>query len=185
MARLTGPTSSGIAALLPYFNSILGAVERGGSVSDLWSAYRDAVAQAGGVLGEASIFDMNYVAGYARAVHSAETNLSLAAPGDAISSDMWSWAPWAADQTDSYLGERYQIRYQSTMIGPAGETVPVWGVTDWQGSLEGLTQDHIYQRSLVSAQESLDGESPRVLAQLGGAEGFTLSDVDRIQIMRL
>lgn len=185
MARLTGPTATGIAALMPYFNALLGAVEQGGTVSDLWAAYRNAVATAGGALGEASIFDMNYVAGYARAVHTAEGQLSGAAPGDVIDSGMWAWAPWAAGNTDSWLADRYQVRYQAGLTGPDGTTVPVWGVTDWEGSLEGVTQGQLYGRALTSAQESLDSGSPRVQAQLGMAEGFTLTGINRVQIMRL
>jgi len=185
MARLTGPTASGIAAILPYFNNILGAVEQGGTVRDIWAAYRQGVEQAGGVLGEASIFDMNYVAGYARAIHSAEGQLAGAAGTDAIGSDMWAWAPWAAGETDSWLTDRYQVRYQATLTGPDGTTQPIWGVTDWEGSLEGLTKDQMMQRAFQSAQEAIDTGSPRVQAQLGMAADFTLSGIERVQIMRV
>lgn len=185
MARLTGPTSTGVASLMPYFNSIMGAIERGGSVSDVWAAYRQAAELAGGTLGEASIFDMNLVSGYARQILSAESNLASAAGSDAISGEQWAWAPWAAGQTDSWLADRYQVRYQAELTGADGSTVPIWGVTDWEGSLEGLTKDQMWARSFESAQEALDTGSPRVQAQLGMAEGYTLSNITRVQIMRL
>ena len=185
MPRQTGPTSAGIAALLPYFNSIMGAVEQGGRVSDIWAAYNNAVEIAGGTRGDASIFDMNYVAGYARALHSAEGALSAAADTQALESSMWAWAPWAAGETDSWLQDRYQVRYQATLTGPDGEERPIWGVTDWEGSLEGVTKGQLWDRATVSAQEALDTGSPRVQAQLGMAEGFTLSGVTRVQVMRL
>lgn len=185
MARLTGPTSEGIAALMPYFNSLLGAVEQGASTSDLWDAYRSAVSEAGGEIGNPSIFDMNYVAGYARALNTAERNLAAGSPGDVITGDMWGWAPWAGQESSSWLADRYQIRYQAGLTGPEGEGTSVWGVTDWEGSLEGLTKDQLWARASQSAQESLDTGSPGVQAQLGMAEGFTLSGVNRVQIMRL
>lgn len=185
MPRLTGPTSEGISALMPYFNSLVGAVEAGATTSDLWDAYRSAVELAGGSLGNPSIFDMNYVAGYARAVVSSEGALAAAAPGDALGSDMWSWAPWSAGDTNAWLAERYQVRYQADLSHPDLGSQTVWGVTDWEGSLEGVTKDQLYARALASAQESLDTGSPRVQAQLGMAEGFTLGGISRVQIMRL
>jgi len=185
MARLTGPTATGVAALMPYFNSLVGAVEQGGTVSDLWAAYRNAVEIAGGALGEASIFDMNFVAGYARQLVSSEGALAAAGGADAIDSTMWAWAPWASGQTDSWLADRYQVRYQAQIVGPDGQSIPVWGVTDWEGSLEGVTKDQMWERSFQSAQEALDTGSPRVQQQLGMLEGASLGSVSRVQIMRL
>lgn len=185
MPPLTGPTSEGVAALMPYFNSLLGAVEGGATTSDLWAAYRNAVEIAGGAMGNPSIFDMNYVAGYARALNAAEGNLAAAPGGNAIDSSMWGWAPWAAGETDSWLQDRYQVRYQAEVSHPELGTQQVWGVTDWEGSLEGVTKDQLTARALASAQESLDSGSPRVQAQLGMAEGFTLGGITRVQIMRL
>jgi hypothetical protein len=170
---------------MPYFNSILGAVEQGGSTADLWAAYRNAVELAGGALGEASIFDMNVVAGYARGVHTAEGALAAAPGENPVDSTMWAWAPWAAGSTDAWTTDRYQVRYQATLTGPDGSETPVWGVTDWEGSLEGVTKDQLWARSLESAQIALDTGSPRVQAQLGMVEGVSLSGVSRVQVLRI
>lgn len=185
MPRLTGPTSEGIAALMPYFNSLLGAVEQRASTSDLWAAYRHAVEVAGGVLGNPSIFDMNYMAGYARGLANAEANLSAAPGENAIDSTMWGWAPWAAGETDAWLADRFQVRYEAQVSHPELGQQTIWGVTDWEGSLEGVTKDQMLARALASAQESIDSGSPRVQAQLGMEQGFSLDGISRVQIMRL
>lgn len=184
MARLTGPTSEGVSALLPYFNNLLGAVQAGGTTSQLWDAYRSAVELAGGALGNPSIYDMNYVAGHARAVNNAQVSLGAAAATDALDSSMWAWAPWSAGDTAAWLTDRYQLRYQAVLQGEGGPQT-VWGVTDWEGTLEGLSKQDILDRSLQSAQESLDSGSPRVIAQLGMAEGFSVSHIGAVQIMRI
>jgi len=185
MPRLTGPTAAGIASLLPYFNSLMGAIESGATVSDLWDAYRNAVAIAGGEIGNPSIFDMNYVAGQARSILTAEGNLAAAAGGDAIAGDMWAYAPWAAGETGSFLVDNYQIRYQASLTGPEGDIRQVWGVTDWNTSLEGLTKDQIVGRAFTSGQEALDSGSQRIQQQLGFLEGYALTGIDRVQIMRI
>lgn len=185
MPRAVGPTATGLAQLMPHFNTILGAVERGATTKDLWDAVRAASALANTDLGKVNIFDMNVMSGYARAVQSAEANLAGASGSDVISADMWAWAPWAAGQTDPWLQDRYQIRYQATMQGEDGTLAPIWGVTDLEGDIAGLTQDQILQRAQLSAENSLDTGSPRVAAQLGMASGFSLSGIDRVQIMRL
>ena len=184
MARLTGPSSEGISALMPYFNNLLGAVQEGATTQQLWDAYRSAVEIAGGELGNPSIFDMNYVAGHARAINNAQVALGAANATDALDSTMWAWAPWSSGDTAQWLTDRYQLRYQAILEGPDGQ-VPVWGVTDWEGTLEGLSKQDILDRSLTSAQESLDSGSPRVLAQLGMASGFSVSHVAAVQIMRI
>lgn len=185
MARLTGPTAVGVAALTQHFNTIMGAIEQGATVQQLWQAVQQASELANTNLAGASIFDMNYVAGAARSILSGEANLAAAESNYALDSSMWGWAPWASGQADSWLQDRYQVRYQATMTGPGGEQVPVWGVTDWEGSLEGLTKGQLYDRAITSAQESLDTESPRVVVQLGGAEGFSFGGLTRVQVMRL
>jgi hypothetical protein len=182
---VTGPTAEGIASLLPYFNAIMGAVEQGATTADLWNAYRNAVSLAGGVLGNPSIQDMNFVSGSARAILRAESSLAAANPGDAITGDHWAFAPWAAQQTDSWLGEHYQIRYEAQLVGPNGEQVPIWGVTDYEGSLEGLTKADIYGRAETSAQYSLDSYGPQILQAKGIGEGFSVAGINRVQIMRI
>lgn len=184
MARITGPSSEGVSRLLPYFNSLLGAVQEGGTTAQLWDAYKNAVATAGGELGGVSIQDMNYVSGYARAINNAQESLGAAQATDALDSSMWAWAPWSAGQSDAWLTDRYQWRYEA-QVEREGETQTIWGVTDWQDSLEGLTKQQVQDRALQSAQESLDGGSPGVMAQLGMETGFAVTGIGAIQIMRI
>lgn len=184
MPRLTGPTSEGIAALMPYFNSILGAVQEGGTTSQLWDAYKGAVEIAGGELGNPSILDMNYVAGYARAINTAEQAFTGAAPSEALSSEMWAWAPWTAGQTDPWLVDRYQLRYAAS-VEKEGEQRTIWGVTDWEGSLEGLTKGDIMDRAQASGQIAIDTDSDKILSQLGFEPGWALTGIQTVQIMRI
>lgn len=185
MPRLNAPTAEGIAALLPYFNNLLGAVEEGATVGDLWAAYKQAVQIAGGALGNPSIFDMNFIAAQARNIVASEGSLARAELGQAVDSTMWAWAPWAAGDTGAYLTENFMVQYQANLSGPGGDLVPVWGMTDWQGSLEGLTKEQLLGRATTSAQEALDTGSPGVQAQLGMAEGFSFSGITRVKILRV
>ena len=185
MPRVTGPTSAGMAALMPYFNSILGAVEQGANVAGLWQAVRNASELTGGYIQGATIFDMNAMAGYARSILSSEGGLARAAPGDAVDSTMWAWAPWAAGETDSWLQDRYQVRYQVDVVGPNGEPGSVWGTWSPEGSLSGLTAGDVEQAAQLSGQNILDTYDQRALASLGIGEGYSMVGVSRIQIMRL
>ena len=181
-----GFTSGGIAALMPYYNEIMSAVERyGWDTRQAWNAYKNGLARTGQDPGGATIADMNYMMQNARSVLTGEQNFAGAPGYAAIDSSMWAWAPWAAGETDAWAQDRYQVRYQATLTGPNGEITPVWGVTDWEGSLEGLSVDQMVARAYESAQNSLDTGSPGVQAQLGMIEGFSLSSVDRVQIMRV
>jgi hypothetical protein len=180
-----GYTSEGIAALMPYFNTILGAVEQHYTTADLWQAYRNAEQLAGVEPGTPTIQDMNYMRGAAGAVVSAEANLANGAGPDVLAADQWAWAPWAAGDTDSWLSDRYQVRYQGTLTGPEGQTQDWWGTTDLEGSLEGVTKDQILARSLTSGQLALDQYDPSKLSSLGIPEGFNLTGINRVQILRV
>lgn len=184
MPRLTGPTAAGVAGLLPYANTILGAVRSGGSVSDIWAAVRQAEANGGPLLGSPSIFDMNFVAGQARAILSAEYALANAAPSDAVTSEMWAWAPWATAGSVAWGEPQYQIRYGYEVQNAAGESIVLWGQTDWQGSLEGPVS-RVYDRVTGSAGQQLLDPSPKARQALGTLEGSTLMGVQNIQILRV
>lgn len=184
MAKVNGPTAQGVAALLPYSNAILGAIQAGGSVADIWAAVKGAEAEGGPLLGNPTIFDMNYAAGRARAINSAEQAVGRAAAGDAVTGSMWAWAPWATETTAAWGEPSYQLRYQYQVVDQDGETNVVWGQTDWQGSIEGTVSD-IMDRATGSAQAALDTGSPGAEAVIGDLSGATVTGVTAIQILRV
>ena len=184
MAGVRNPTAAGLAQLTQFYNTRLGVAEAGGTQTAAWAAYRAGLAEAG-VDNVANILDMNTVFGQAKANVAAEANLAAAAPGDVITGDMWAWAPWSGGETDSWLQDRYQIRYEAQVLGPDGETQPVWLQTDWEGTLEGLTAGQLEARALESAQNSLDSGSPRVAAILGAMGDYQLAGIGRRYLMRV
>ena len=183
MPRATGPSAVGVAALVPYSNTILGAIQQGASVADIWTAVKAAEAEGGPILGNPTIFDMNYVAGQMRAINSAQVEFGKADPGQAVTSEMWAWAPWATQTTAAWGEPSYQLRYQYEATDQNGETNVLWGQTDWQGSID-VTVGDIEDRALGSAQSALDTGSPGAAAVIGDLGGATASNVLAVQILR-
>ena len=95
MPRRNQPTAEGVALLMPYVNSITGAIQQGLSRPEIWRAVQAAEAEGGPQLAGASIFDMNYVYSAARSVLRAQDAFGALAPSDAVPRDAWAWAPWA------------------------------------------------------------------------------------------
>lgn len=184
MARSFDPTAAGIAKLLAYSNNILGSVQSGGNVQDIWAAVRAGVAAGGGSIEGASIFDMNFVAGNAREINSAQIAVSKAQPGQAVDSTMWAWAPWSARDTAAQLDPSYLLRYQYEVQHADGSLHTLWGQTDWQGSLDG-TVDALMERAQGSAQAALDTGSPGALAVLGDLGGAFVTGVGALQVLRV
>ena len=191
MPRQNAPTAAGVSLLMPYFNNILGAIEQGARVSDLWGTISGLAAEGYPEFAGATIFDMNHVAGQARAIISAQQNFSSLNPTDIVSSDAWAWAPWATPTEAAFGMPSYQVRYSYTaqdaegnpILGSDGMPQNVWGVTDWSGSLDVTAQD-ILDRAMSSAQAALDTGSPGAKNQLGDLAGVSPLDISNIQILR-
>jgi hypothetical protein len=182
--RLTGPTATGVAGLIPYSNTILGAIQGGATVSDIWAAVRGAEAEGGPLLGNPTIFDMNYVAGQMRAINSAQIEFGRADPSQAVTSEMWAWAPWATQTTAAWGEPSYQLRYQYEVTDQNGTVSILWGQTDWQGSIDVTTGD-IGDRALGSAQSALDTGSPGAQAVIGDLSGAVATNITAVQILRV
>lgn len=184
MASRNTFTAQGVAKLLPYANSILGAIEAGGRTQDIWAAVQAGVAAGGPSTEGATIFDMNELAARLRSVVQAQTNFEGAPPTDAITADMWSWAPWVGSADQNWLTDSYHIRYQYQVTLPDGTVTPIWGQTDWQGPLD-VTAQAITDRAMGSAVSALDTDSPRAAEALGGQSGGFVSGITAVQILRV
>ena len=183
MPRRVGPSAAGIAALQPYNNTILGAIQNGASNAEIWQAVKD----AGGVFAPGqgpTIFDMNAVAGRNRAVNAAQEAVAAGDPSQLVTSDMWAPAPWS-DASTGFWGEpEYQLRGQFDVTLPSGDNVTVWGQTDWQGSLD-VPLQNLLDRATQSATEAFGGYSPTDLGVRSELAGAVVNNVTALQIMRV
>ena len=184
MARPTTFTAAGVAKLLPYTNSIQGAIEAGGNNADIWAAVQAGVAAGGPSTAGATIFDMNELAGRIRQVLAAQDSFGRASPVDAVNSEAWSWAPWVGPDDQNWLSENYQLRYAYEVTLPDGSTTQIWGQTDWQGPLDVVNQA-ITDRAFGSATSSLDTGSPRAMEVLEGQAGGFVSAITAVQVLRI
>lgn len=191
MARSFEPSAEGIAALTPYWTSILGARSQGGSRTDAWAAVQEGF-QAGGAspIG-ATIFDMNEMWRRVGEVILAQDAFGAAEVGQAVTNEMWSWAPWATPDTAAWQTPNYMLNYTvqavdaegNLLVDDEGEPIPVYGATDWQGSIDVTTAD-VIDRVLGSAQSALDTGSPGTRNQLSGLGATGLGEVLSVQILR-
>lgn len=183
MARVNQPTAAGVSLLLPYVNSITGAIEAGLNRSQIWAAVQGAEAEGGPQIAGASIFDMNEVYSRAKGVLNAQDNFGALAGGDAITGKEWAWAPWSSQTTAAYANPQYMIRYEWLGDTPSGEQVSQWFQTDWAGPIDVTAQD-VLDRVQGSAQLSLDTYQQASLAALGLPQGVVVSGIGRVQILR-
>lgn len=183
MPRRNGPTAEGVSLLMPYINSITGAIEAGLSRPQIWREVQAAEAEGGPQIAGATIFDMNYVYTAARQVLNAQEGFGALEPTDTVTSDAWAWAPWAARTTAAELNPQYLIRYQWQGVDPEGNPVSQWFQTDWDGGLDVTAQD-IIDRTMASAQLSLSSYQTAQLAALGLPSGVTVTGIANTQILR-
>lgn len=147
-----GPTAAGVAQLMGYGMSILGALKAGAKVTDLWNVIysQGYVGGAGG----ATIQDLNHVAAKWREVANAGNAFAAAVeqglPG--ITSDMVALAPWMQLGDLNPVQPQYQIRYDVT-ISNEGVDYTLSRSTIWEGSLEGFGTSDV----LGMAQDSAAG----------------------------
>lgn len=173
---------------MQYGWAIKGAIDAGGTVSEIWDAVRSAADLAPGESLGASIFDMNYVAGAFRAVSNAQAAFGAASEGAPINADMWAWAPWAQPTAAAELSPLYQVRYSVDITSEQG-TYTLWRSTTWSGALDGFTTTDVLDTAQTSAESVASGETspprPGIEAPpwLGGSAGQV--NPDSIQILRL
>jgi hypothetical protein len=191
MARSFEPTAEGLSLLSPYWSSIVGARQGGFTRAETWSLINEIFQEGGPSFQGATIFDMNTMWGRAGELLNAETAFGAARPEDALSSEMWAWAPWASPDTAAWQTPNYMLNYATAALDAEGNILTdddgnplqVWGATDWQGSIDVTTQD-VIDRVMGSAQAGLDVGSPGVLRQLQAVEGLALGPVLSVQILR-
>jgi len=183
VARVNQPTAEGVALLMPYMNNFIGAMEEGLSRPQIWQALQAAEAEGGPQIAGASIFDFNHVYTQARGVLNAQDAFGALNPGDALSSDAWSWAPWADQTTAAFANPEYTVRYEWLGQTPEGAGVSQWFQTDWSGSIDVTKQDFL-DRALGSAQLALDSYQSSRLSALGLPEGVSVTGIGRVQILR-
>ena len=191
MARSFDPTAEGLSLLSPYWSTILGARQQGYTRAEVWGLIQEAFQEGGPSFQGATIFDMNTMWSRAAEVITAEVNFGRAAPTDAVSGDMWAWAPWATPDVAAWQTPNYMINYAvsaldaegNILLDEAGNPIPVWGATDWQGSIDVTTGD-IIDRVSGSAMAALDTDSPGALRQMEAAGASGLGTVLSVQILR-
>ena len=191
MARSFEPTAAGMAALAPYWSSFVSARSQGLRSTDMWGIMQEAFQAGGPALEGATIFDVNAMWARAGETLTAAAAFGNASPGDAVTGDHWAWAPWATPDTAAWQTPTYMINYAvqgvdaegNLMFDETGNPVPVWGATDWQGSLDVTVQD-VLDRIQGSATAALDTGSPGMAAQMAGQSVSALGQVLTAQIMR-
>ena len=185
------PTAEGLAALTPYWSSYVNARSQGLRSSDMWGIMQEAFEQGGPALTGATIFDNNRMWQRAGDLINAQAAFGQAAPTDAVTGDMWAWAPWTTPSTADWQAPNYMVNYATAAVSSEGEIltdtdgnpIPVWGATDWQGSIDVTTQD-VVDRVMGSAQAALDTGSPGTTGQLSALGGAALGNVLAVQILR-
>jgi hypothetical protein len=191
MARSYEPTAEGISLLTPYWSSIAGARAQGYNRGETWSIIQEQFQAGGPSYAGATIFDMNAMWARAGEMLNAQTAFGQAAPTDAVTGEMWAWAPWTTPTTADWQTPNYMINYATAavdaegnlLVDDNGQPIPVWGATDWQGSIDVTTQD-IVDRVMGSAQAALDTGSPGTRNQMQAAGAIGLGDVLAVQILR-
>ena len=191
MPRATGPTAEGLALLMPYYKNFESAYRQGYRSYEMWSIMQQAFEEGGADFRGATIFDVNHLWSRATAAVNAEIAFGRADPTQMITGEQWAWAPWASPTTASELMPNYMLNYTysvrdaegNVMLDANGDPVMVGGVTDWPADLNVTGQD-IIDRTLGSAQSSLDTGSPGAKAQLGDLTGLAVNQIESVQILR-
>lgn len=189
MARVNQPTAQGVSLLMPYFNNFLGAIEAGMSRPQIWSEIQAAEAEGGPQIAGASIFDFNYIYTQANGVLKAQDAFGKLNPGDAISSDSWTLAPWAQRSAATFADPQFLVRYEWQGVTPEGVQVSGWFSTDFANpdgpglGLSGVTKDTLVSRAMGSAQLSLDSYQSGRLDALGLPEGVSITGIGNVQIL--
>lgn len=185
------PTAEGTSLLTPYWSSYVNARSQGLRSSDMWGIMNEQFESGGPAFAGATIFDNNRMWQRAGELIQAQDRFGQAAPTDAVSGDMWAWAPWTSPTTADWQTPNYMVNYAHAAVDAEGNIlrddngapIPVWGATDWQGSIDVTTQD-IIDRVMGSAQSALDTGSPGTTGQLSAAGAVGVGDVLAVQILR-
>lgn len=191
MARNFEPTAEGLSLLAPYWSSIVSARQQGYRSYEMWSILNEQFQEGGPAYAGATIFDLNRMWQKAGDLLNAEAAFAAEPKENPVNSQMWAWAPWAAESTAAWQTPNYMINYAYYAADTNGEILTdlngdplrVWGATDWQGSLDVLVSD-IEDRVLQSAQAALDTGSPGHLNQLGDAGPVSIAGIAAVQILR-
>ena len=185
------PTAEGISLLSPYWNTIVGARQQGFNRAEVWGLINEQFQEGGPSFQGATIFDMNHYWSRAGELLNAETAFSQANPADAVEGSMWAWAPWAVPSSAEWQTPNYLLNYARSAMDAEGNLITdeegnpvnIWGMTDWQGSID-VTAGDIVDRVLGSSESALDINSPRIGAQLADVGGIGFGDINTVQIMR-
>lgn len=191
MAKINQPTAEGLSLLSPYWSTIVGARAQGLSRVDTWGLMEEGFQQGGASFRGATIFDMNAMWTRAGEVLSAEAAFGSAPRENPVTGEMWAWAPWAGPSTAAWQSPNYMINYATAatdaegnvLLDDAGNPIPIWGATDWQGSID-VTAQEVIDRVLGSAQAALDTGSPGTRRQFEALGATSLGDVLAVQILR-
>lgn len=191
MARTNQATAEGISLLSPYWSTIVGARAQGLSRSDTWGLLEEGFQAGGASFRGATIFDMNAMWQRAGQVLSAEAAFGSSPRENPVTGDMWAWAPWAGPSTAAWQSPQYMINYATAatdaegnvLLDDEGNPIPVWGATDWSGSLD-VTTGAVIDRVIGSAQAALDTGSPGIRNQFAAIRATSLGDVLSVQILR-
>lgn len=191
MPRVTSATAEGLSLLTPYWSSIVGARAAGYNRAETWGIIQEAFQAGGPTFQGATIFDMNTMWSRAGEVLNAEAAFGASPAENAITADMWAWAPWTTPSTFAQQVPNYMTYYAyqaadaegNLLVDVNGDPLQVWGAGKWEGPLPD-TVGEMTAFAQESAQTSLDIGSPGTIAQLGGISGINIVGITAVQVLR-
>ena len=162
---------------LKYWGSILASAYAGASTADMWTAIRGAQQAYGLDRPGTSAPDVSVLRGYANRIANAARSFGAANPGDALTSDMMSVAPYTLNDLNGIAtAPTYHVRGFVTTAQADGSVTSNWMTMVYTGSnmpgtVGGVIDSFTSQASdLISAASGQTGTPTGTLTNVSGFE---------------
>lgn len=109
-------------ALGLYWGAIEAASSSHMTTADLWTAIRQAAADAGLESPGVNAADVSTIRGYAGRMTRASEALAKAEPGLGLTADLIATPPWARPLAEQNAVTKYQVTYSVNYVTPEGES---------------------------------------------------------------
>lgn len=142
-------------AISRYWGVVMSAATQHLTTANLWSAIRDAAAQAGLPSPGVSASAISVIRGQAGKIVRATEQLAAAQPELQLTSAMISQAPWSRPLSEQNTVPMYQVRFEQVIATPEGQQT-IWRTSMVQGELPatvGGVQDMVAQDASNMAAE--------------------------------